>query len=98
MHGLRNRLPLNAGVGRVCGRAYEMPEGSPTLIYDGECAVCRYWVAYWRGLTAERVVYRPYQEAAADFPAIPLEAFRLAIQLIETDGRVYSARLPPFEC
>jgi predicted DCC family thiol-disulfide oxidoreductase YuxK len=67
-----------------------MSQAPPTLVYDGDCGICRYWVDYWRGLTGERVIYRPYQEAAVDFPTIPLEAFQQAIQLIEPDGKVYS--------
>ena len=46
-----------------------MSQARPTLVYDGDCGICRYWVDYWRGLTGERVIYRPYQEAAVDFPA-----------------------------
>jgi predicted DCC family thiol-disulfide oxidoreductase YuxK len=68
----------------------------PTLVYDGDCAVCRYWVDYWRGLTNGRIVFRPFQEAAMDFPAIPREAFERAIQLIESDGRVYSGAAATF--
>jgi predicted DCC family thiol-disulfide oxidoreductase YuxK len=67
-----------------------MSQARPTLVYDGDCGICRYWVDYWQGLTGERVIYRPYQEAAVDFPAIPPEAFQHAIQLIEPDGKVYS--------
>jgi predicted DCC family thiol-disulfide oxidoreductase YuxK len=67
-----------------------MSQIGPTLVFDGDCGVCRYWVDYWRGLTDGRVVYRPYQQAAAEFPGIPLEAFQRAIQLIEPDGMVYS--------
>ena len=67
-----------------------MSQGIPTLVYDGECGICRYWIAYWRELTAERVAYRPYQEAAREFPSISAEAFRRAIQFIDTDGQVYS--------
>ena len=67
-----------------------MDESASTLVYDGDCGICRYWVDYWRGLTGERVRYRPYQEAAADFPQIPLPAFASSIQLIEPDGAVYS--------
>src|SRR5579864_30438 len=67
-----------------------MPATSPTLLYDGDCGICRYWVTYWQGLTGERVAYRPYQEAAADFPQIPARAFPRAIQLIEPDGQTYS--------
>jgi predicted DCC family thiol-disulfide oxidoreductase YuxK len=67
-----------------------MSQARPTLVYDGDCGICRYWVDYWQGLTGERVIYRPYREAAVDFPAIPLEAFQHAIQLIEPDGKIYS--------
>jgi len=67
-----------------------------TLIFDGDCGICRYWVNYWKTLTGDRIVYRPYQEAAADFPDIPLEAFKAAIQLIEPGGQRYSAAAASF--
>jgi len=73
-----------------------MSQRPDTLVYDGDCAICRYWVTYWRGLTRERVIYRPYQEAAAEFATIPREAFQRAIQLIESDGRVYSGAAAAF--
>jgi predicted DCC family thiol-disulfide oxidoreductase YuxK len=73
-----------------------MSQGLATLVYDGDCAICRYWVIYWQGLTHGRVVFRPYQEAAADFPTIPVETFQRAIQLIEPDGRVYSGAAATF--
>ena len=61
-----------------------------TLVFDGDCAICRAWVGYWEQLTRGRVVYRPYQDAAADFPAISREEFAHAIRLIEPDGHVYA--------
>src|SRR5438552_14955440 len=61
-----------------------------TLVFDGECAICRTWVSYWQQLTNKRVVYRPYQDAAAEFPAIPRDAFERAIWLIEPDGQMFS--------
>jgi len=67
-----------------------MSEARPTFVYDGDCGICRTWVNYWRELTGERVSFRPYQEAAADFPGIPLQAFPHAVQLIEPTGHVYS--------
>ncbi len=48
----------------------------PTFVFDGDCGICRTWVDYWRQLTGDRVAYRPYQEAAADFPAIPAGEFQ----------------------
>lgn len=73
-----------------------MSSATATLVYDGDCGICAYWVNYWRELASERVVFRPYQEAAKDFPSIPPEAFQRAIQLIEPDGRVYSGAAATF--
>jgi predicted DCC family thiol-disulfide oxidoreductase YuxK len=67
-----------------------MSQPLATLVYDGDCAICRYWVDYWQELTGERVLYRAYQTAATDFPRIPVQAFQRAIQFIEPDGRIYS--------
>ena len=72
------------------------PHPVPTLVYDGDCAICRYWVSYWQGLTGEHVLYRPYQEAALEFPSIPVETFQRAMQLIERDGQVYSGAAATF--
>lgn len=59
------------------------------LIYDGDCAFCRYWVDAWRAETGDRVIYAPSQEIAAKFPDIPRERYRRSIQLIDVDGRRY---------
>jgi predicted DCC family thiol-disulfide oxidoreductase YuxK len=61
----------------------------PTLVYDGDCGICRTWVDYWQQLTGGRVAYRPYQEAASDFPQLTRDDFRRAVQLIEPDGQAY---------
>jgi predicted DCC family thiol-disulfide oxidoreductase YuxK len=61
---------------------------SATLLFDGECGICREWVDYWRQMTGDKVSYRPYQEAVDDFPNIPVEDLEAAIHLIEADGTV----------
>ena len=38
-----------------------------------------------------RVAYAPYQEAAAQFPQIPVENFKRAVHLVLPDGEVLSA-------
>jgi predicted DCC family thiol-disulfide oxidoreductase YuxK len=63
----------------------------PVLIYDGDCDFCAYWARYWQRLTGDRVRYRPYQEAAPDYPEITVDAFQRAIQYIGADGKVASA-------
>ncbi len=68
----------------------------PQLVYDGDCAFCSYWVRYWQRLTGDSVDYRPYQQVAAYYPAIPLAAFQRAVQYIAPDGRVASAAAASF--
>ena len=63
----------------------------PLLVYDGDCGFCGYWARYWQKLTGDRVDYRPYQEVAAQYPAIPLAEFQRAVQYIAPDGHHASA-------
>jgi predicted DCC family thiol-disulfide oxidoreductase YuxK len=69
----------------------QLPDrGIPLLIYDGDCAFCRYCVDYARAATGDAVAYRPYQAVADAFPEIEPQAFRGAIQLVLPDGRIVS--------
>jgi predicted DCC family thiol-disulfide oxidoreductase YuxK len=61
------------------------------MIWDGECHFCRRWIERWREITAGKVDYATYQEAAARFPEIPVEQFKRAVALIEPDGEVFFA-------
>ena len=63
----------------------------PLLIYDGDCGFCGYWARYWQKLTGDSVDYRPYQEVAAQYPAIPTAEFQRAVQFITPDGHRASA-------
>jgi predicted DCC family thiol-disulfide oxidoreductase YuxK len=63
----------------------------PLLVYDGDCGFCGYWARYWHGLTGDSVDYKPYQEVAAQYPAIPIAAFQRAVQYIAPDGHHASA-------
>ncbi len=62
---------------------------SPSLLlYDGECGICQEWVDYWQQMTGDSVNYKPYQEAAEDYPDIAVADLQAAIHLIEADGSV----------
>jgi predicted DCC family thiol-disulfide oxidoreductase YuxK len=63
----------------------------PVLIYDGDCEFCGYWARYWQELTGDAVSYRPYQQLAAQYPAIAVADFQRAVQYIAPDGRRASA-------
>ena len=60
-------------------------------MYDGDCAFCGYWARYWKKLTGDEVCYRPYQEVAAQYPAIPMADFQRAVQYVTPDGHHASA-------
>lgn len=68
----------------------------PVLIFDGDCGFCRYWVRYWQRLTGDQVRYRPYQEVAADYPEVGLEAFSGAIKLDEPGRPMLSGAAAAF--
>ena len=63
----------------------------PLLVYDGDCGFCGYWARYWEKLTGDSVHYSPYQEVAAQYPAIPVVDFQRAVQYITPDGQRASA-------
>lgn len=67
------------------------PPSSPTMIYDGDCTFCRYWVSRWRSTTRGRIIYTPLQELGGDrFPEVPRQACERSVHLIMPDGNVYS--------
>ncbi|MSR14230.1 MAG: DUF393 domain-containing protein [Gammaproteobacteria bacterium] len=60
----------------------------PTLVFDGDCSFCRYWVDYWRALTGAQIDYQPYQEVASRYSTFNAQDFAKAIVFFETDGSV----------
>jgi len=68
------------------------PPTDPTLIYDGECGICRQAVALLERWDREHVLrFVPFQDAprVARF-GIALPALAAAMHLILPDGRVYA--------
>jgi predicted DCC family thiol-disulfide oxidoreductase YuxK len=67
------------------------PPSKPLMIWDGECHFCKRWIERWREITAGKVDYTTYQEAAARFPEIPVEQFQHAVAFIEPNGEAFFA-------
>jgi predicted DCC family thiol-disulfide oxidoreductase YuxK len=63
------------------------PPPKPLMIWDGECHFCKMWIERWRETTAGKVDYATYQQAASQFPEIPLDQFKRAMAFIEADGK-----------
>jgi len=74
------------------------PPAKPLLVFDGDCHFCSLWIKRWRQISGEAVEYAPFQsaEVAARFPEIPREQFATAVQLIESNGHVYSGARAAF--
>ena len=67
------------------------PPPKPLMIWDGECHFCKMWIERWREITAGKVDYATYQQAAYQFPEIPLDQFKHAMAFIEPDGKTFFA-------
>src|ERR1043166_8199606 len=67
------------------------PPPKPLMIWDGECHFCKRWIERWREMTAGKIDYATYQEAAARFPEIPVAQFKRAVALVEQDGETFFA-------
>src|SRR5215472_6297446 len=66
------------------------PANVPMHVFDGDCGFCRIWIGYWKRLTGDTVAYAPYQEIAGQFPQVPSDNFKRAVQLILSDGVLLS--------
>ena len=66
------------------------PPSDPLLIWDGECKFCKWWKTRWELKTKNDLNFKTYQEVASQFPDIPVNEFKKASRLIETDGSIYS--------
>jgi predicted DCC family thiol-disulfide oxidoreductase YuxK len=62
------------------------------MVFDGDCKFCRLWVNRWQISTRDEVEYIASQDPSVRerFPEIPREDFAASVQLIGTDGAVYS--------
>jgi predicted DCC family thiol-disulfide oxidoreductase YuxK len=69
-----------------------MPADGPTLIYDGECGLCRQAVELLHRWDREHVLrFVPFQdEAAVAAFGIALPALAAAMHLVLPDGRVFA--------
>jgi len=67
------------------------PPPKPLMVWDGECHFCKRWIERWQEITAGRVDYVTYQQAAHQFPEIPIEQFQRAVALVEPDGEIFFA-------
>ena len=66
------------------------PPEKPFVLYDGECRLCWRWANRWQQRWGQRLLFGSSQYARARFPEIPATAYDQALQLVDTDGRVFA--------
>jgi lipase maturation factor 1 len=67
------------------------PAGKPLFVYDADCYFCIRWIRRWQETTRERIDVASFESVGEHFAQdIPIECFRSAIHLVETDAKVYS--------
>lgn len=48
------------------------PPAKPTMVWDGECGFCKYWISVWQSKTGDKLQYKKYQDVYERFQSIPL--------------------------
>jgi lipase maturation factor 1 len=65
------------------------PVEKPLFVYDADCEFCIRWVRRWQETTRGKVDVASFQSVGERFAQdIPVECFRTAVHLIETDGTI----------
>lgn len=59
----------------------------PTVVYDGDCSFCKFWIGRWQRLTQDRVTYVPFQEVPEEFCGISRKQFKKSVYLITKYGQ-----------
>jgi lipase maturation factor 1 len=76
----RNRLAHSAA-----------PDDKPLFIYDGDCYFCIRWIRRWQQTVCDRVDFASFQTIGERFGQdIPVDRFRSAVHLIETDATIFT--------
>ena len=63
----------------------------PTMVYDGNCGFCRYWVSRWQRNTINEVTYIPYQQIPKLYNGITRRQFSKSVYLITKYRRLRGA-------
>lgn len=61
----------------------------PTLVWDGNCGFCKYWVIRWMRISKRQTEFIPFQKAIFQFTDIQEQHFKEAARLIDVDGEIY---------
>lgn len=66
------------------------PKDKSMMVWDGDCGFCKYWIIRWQKVTGTRIEYVPYQQVHELFKDIDVKHFKLAVRLIEPNGKIYN--------
>ncbi len=61
-----------------------------TMVYDGDCGFCTFWIERWRAMTGEKIHYVSYQKCGDQFSPLSKKEFQSSVFLIHPDGTINS--------
>ncbi len=73
------------------------PRDRPLLVFDGDCAFCRFWLERWKSTLGDRVDDAPYQEIDTEHEGLPELDFAEAVVLVARDGEIHRGARAVFE-
>ena len=63
----------------------------PVMVFDGNCAFCKFWVSKWQKLAAEEVDFAPYQQLPRVYYGVSRQQFSRSVYLITKYRRLRGA-------
>ena len=60
----------------------------PTMVYDGMCGFCKFWIRRWKQLTKEGIDYISFQDCGNKFSPLSEKEYQSSVYLIHPDGTV----------
>lgn len=70
---------------------YAISVQKPILVYDGDCAFCKYWVNRWKRKTEDEVCFVPFQQVPRVYFGIQRDQFQKSVYLITHYRRLHGA-------
>ncbi len=73
----------------------EFDKNETTVLYDGDCGFCKYWVIKWKRITKNDIQYYPFQRIIQHYPNLLEEELKKAVHLVDQNGKVYVGAAVP---
>jgi len=60
-----------------------------TMVYDGVCGFCIFWIERWKWITGKKIHFVSYQDCGSQFSPLSEKDFESSVYLIHPNGNVF---------